>query len=76
MTDYERGIRDAIRWRMTHIERFTSEPGEPRTENGHYRISMVQDRTRPGEMLTGSAEHRERAIGLAQNFAVAALLKP
>lgn len=73
MTDYERGVRDAIRWRMTHIERFTSDEGQPRTENDAYRISMKPDRVQPGEMLPGSREHRERMIGIVSDFAVAAL---
>lgn len=75
-SDYERGIRDAIRWRMTHIERFSADAGEPRTEDGYYRIAMVPDRTEPGELLTGSADYRERMIGIVSDFAVAALASP
>ena len=68
MTDYERGIRDAIMYRMTHIETMRAEPGEPRTENDHYRISFEQDRVSP-------SEHAQRMVALWQAAAVAALIK-
>ncbi len=70
-SEYERGIRDAIRWRMTHHEKFTAEPGEPRTENGHYRSCMVPDRA----MLKGSADYTERMIWIVQEFAVSAMAR-
>ena len=41
---------------------------------GQYRLSMVPDRVRPGEMLPGSAEYRESMIELVSAFAVAALV--
>jgi hypothetical protein len=75
MTDYERGVRDAIRYHLTHTEVYRSEPGEPRTNNGEYRILFEPDRVNAGELTVGSAAHREHMIELWQAAAVAALDK-
>ena len=72
VSEYERGIRDGVRFRMTHVEQFTAELGEPRTENGHYHIAMVPDRV-VINMLPASASHHERMIGIVSDLAVAAL---
>lgn len=41
MSDYERGVRDAIEFLTSHTVRGDVSHGEPRTDNGHYRLSVV-----------------------------------
>lgn len=75
MTEYERGIRDAIRYRMTHKERWS----ESQTENSEryddtYFFSVVPDRVNPGELLPGSSSHRDRMIELVTRAAIHKLI--
>ncbi len=76
---YERGVRDAVRFCLTHIENYrTGHPengGEELYPGSNTFVSMRPDRVKPGELLEGSARHRERRIEIVGNAALHVLEK-
>jgi hypothetical protein len=61
---------------LTHTERYstTQEPDAVKlTDDANYWLTVRPDRVKPGELLPGSAKHRQARIKAWQTFARAAL---
>lgn len=62
MTDYERGIRDAIEFMNTHSISYDTSEGGTRTANGHYRISVKRFERDDPERATRISVMHESAV--------------
>ena len=65
---------DAVRFCRTRCEHFNvSPPGIKYSDSSHYFVTIEPDRARPGELLDGSAQHRERSIEIWTDAALTEL---
>jgi hypothetical protein len=72
--NYQDGVRDAVRFCLTHVEHGgVHGPGAKYKDDDAYFIAVRPDRVNPGELLPGSAAHRERSIEIWSDAALASL---
>ena len=71
MSEYERGLRDGVNWARLTYELYEAIPGEPRTENGHYKISFIHRTS--DNTVKGTLDYIKRMSEIAQNACVSEL---